>query len=87
MVVNYNPESDGIQRIHIEMQLAHAPKNEAEGAYNNALHLRQRRIMMQSRADFLDKARDSTKAGQPMKARSGVKQLNAMPVHALRPIA
>jgi hypothetical protein len=30
------------------MQLAHAPKNEAEGAYNNALYLRQRRIMMQT---------------------------------------
>ena len=77
----------GYERAHIEMQLAHAPKNEVEGAYNKALYLSQRRIMMQGWADFLDKARESTKANRPMKARSGVKQLNAMPVRALRPIA
>jgi hypothetical protein len=42
---------------------------------------------MQIRADFLDKRRDSVKAGGPMKTRSGVKQLNEMPVRALRPTA
>lgn len=42
---------------------------------------------MQIRADFRDKRRDSVKAGGPMKARSRVKQLNEMPVRALKPIA
>jgi integrase len=77
----------GYERVHIEMQLAHAPKNEVEGAYNKALYLAQRRIMMQGWADFLDKARDTAKADRPMKARNSVKQPNAMPVRALRPIA
>ncbi len=80
------PNQMGFNRVHIEMQLAQAPKNEAEGPYNNAPYLPERRIMFRSRADFLDKARGSAKAGRPMKARSGVKQLNAMPVRALRPI-
>jgi len=62
-------------------------KNEVEGAYNKALYLAQRRIMMQGWADFLDKARDTAKADRPMKARNSVKQLNAMSVRALRPIA
>jgi integrase len=77
----------GYERAHIEMQLAHAPKNEVEGAYNKALYLPQRRIMMQSWADFLDKARDSAKAGRRLKPHSGVKQLIAKPVRALWPTA
>jgi len=75
----------GYERAHIEMQLAHAPENEVEGAYNKALYLPQRRIMMQSWADFLDKDRDSAKGGRRMKPRGSVKQPIATPVRALRP--
>jgi hypothetical protein len=42
---------------------------------------------MQIRADLLDKRRGSAKADLPMKAGSGIKQLNATPVRVLRPIA
>jgi integrase len=76
----------GYDRAHIEMQLAHAPKNEVEGAYNKALYLPQRRVMMQDWADFLDKARDSAKSGRPLKAQNGIKQVNATPARAQRPI-
>ncbi|MGD0890961.1 MAG: site-specific integrase [Terracidiphilus sp.] len=76
----------GYERVHIEMQLAHTPKNEVEGTYNKALYLPQRRMMMQDWADFLDKARDSAKSGRPMKAQNGIKQLNATPARAPRPI-
>jgi integrase len=76
----------GYERAHIEMQLAHAPKNEVEGAYNKALYLPQRRVMMQDWADFLDKARDSAKSGRPMNAQNSIKQLNATPARAPRPI-
>jgi hypothetical protein len=41
---------------------------------------------MQIRADSLTSVVPA-KAGGPMKARSGIKQLNAMHVRALRPIA
>jgi integrase len=61
----------GYERAHIEMQLAHAPKSEVEGAYNKALYLPQRGIMMQGWADFLDKARDSAKANRRVKVRAG----------------
>jgi integrase len=47
----------GYERGHIEMQLAHAPKNDVEAAYNKALYLPQRRVMMQGWADFLDNTR------------------------------
>lgn len=37
----------GYERAHIEIQLAHAPQNEVEGAYNKAIYLPQRQVMMQ----------------------------------------
>jgi integrase len=77
----------GYERAHIEMQLAHAPKSEVEGAYNKALYLSQRRIMMQGWADFLDKARNSAKIGSRMKGHGGVKQPTATPVRVLEPTA
>jgi hypothetical protein len=42
---------------------------------------------MQIPANFLDKRRNSAKGCWSMKAPSRVKQLNAMPVRVLRPIA
>ena len=39
---------------HIEMQLAHAPKDKISAAYNRAKYLPQRREMMQWYADWLD---------------------------------
>ena len=45
---------NGFQREHIEMQLAHAPKDKVSAAYNHAEYLPQRREMMQWYADYLD---------------------------------
>ena len=42
---------------HIELQLAHAPRNAVSAAYNHALYLAPRTVMMQEWADFLDAAR------------------------------
>jgi integrase len=42
---------------HIEVQLAHIEPNETAGAYNKAMYLNQRRMMMQWWADYLDLAR------------------------------
>lgn len=39
---------------HIEMQLAHAKKNQVSAAYNHAKYLRQRTEMMQWYSDYLD---------------------------------
>jgi integrase len=47
----------GYNHEHIELQLAHAPRNEVSAAYNHALYLEPRARMMQEWADFLDKVR------------------------------
>ncbi len=39
---------------HIELQLAHQPRDAVSAAYNHALYLKQRRLMMQAWADHLD---------------------------------
>jgi integrase len=44
----------GFNRDHIEIQLAHAPKNAVRDAYNLAEYMPQRREMMQWYADYLD---------------------------------
>ena len=44
----------GYAHEHIELQLAHAPRNAVSAAYNHALHLKARAKMMQEWADFLD---------------------------------
>jgi integrase len=41
---------------HIELQLAHMPRNAVSAAYNHALHLEARAKMMQDWADFLEQA-------------------------------
>jgi integrase len=47
----------GYNHNHIELQLAHAPRNEVSAAYNHALYLEPRTKMMQDWADFLEQTR------------------------------
>jgi integrase len=44
----------GYEHEHIELQLAHAPRNAVSAAYNHALHLKARTKMMQDWADHLE---------------------------------
>jgi len=44
----------GYNHEHIELQLAHAPRNEVSAAYNHAPYLEPRANMMQDWADFLE---------------------------------
>jgi len=45
----------GYNHDHIELQLAHAPRNAVSAAYNHALYLEPRASMMQDWADFLER--------------------------------
>ena len=45
----------GYSHEHIELQLAHAPRNAVSAAYNHALYLEPRVKMMQDWADFLER--------------------------------
>ena len=45
----------GYVHEHIELQLAHAPRNAVSAAYNHALYLKPRAKMMQDWADFLER--------------------------------
>ena len=51
----------GYPHEHIELQLAHAPRNAVSAAYNHANYLAPRAAMMQNWADFLD---DTRRAGK-----------------------
>ncbi len=51
----------GYQHEHIELQLAHSPRNAVSAAYNHALYLEPRAKMMQAWADFLEQAQRSGK--------------------------
>jgi integrase len=44
----------GYQHEHIELQLAHAPRNSVSASYNHALYLEPRTKMMRDWADFLE---------------------------------
>ena len=44
----------GFEHAHIELQLAHSPRNAVSAAYNHALYLEPRARMMQEWADFLE---------------------------------
>jgi integrase len=48
----------------IELQLAHAERNEVRAAYNRALRLEERRKMMQAWADYLDQLRQGPAAAR-----------------------
>lgn len=52
----------GWHRDAIERQLAHSERDKVRGAYNYAEHLVERRKMMQSWADYLDRLRSQTGA-------------------------
>jgi integrase len=45
----------GYDHEHIELQLAHVPRNAVSAAYNHALYLKPRAKMMQDWGDFLEK--------------------------------
>jgi len=47
----------GVRSELIELQLAHAERNQVKAAYNHALHLSARAEMMQGWADYLDRYR------------------------------
>lgn len=47
----------GFEHLHIELQLAHQERNQVSAAYNHALYLKQRAVMMQHWADYLDKVK------------------------------
>ena len=49
----------GYDHEHVELQLAHAPRNAVSAAYNHALYLAPRARLMQQWADYLDRARQS----------------------------
>jgi len=49
--------AQGWHRDLIELQLAHAERNESRGEYNRAQRLPERRKMMQAWADYLDELR------------------------------
>jgi integrase len=51
----------GYNHDHIELQLAHAPRNAVSAAYNHALYLEPRTRMMQDWADLLDRTRQGGK--------------------------
>ncbi len=50
----------GYNHDHIELQLAHAPRNAVSAAYNHALYLEPRAKMMQEWADYLERAMRKT---------------------------
>jgi integrase len=51
----------GHNHEHIELQLAHAPRNAVSAAYNHALYLKPRAKMMQDWADFLEQTQRGAK--------------------------
>jgi integrase len=51
----------GYTHDHIELQLAHAPRNEVSAAYNHALYLEPRTKMKQDWADFLERTQRAGK--------------------------
>jgi integrase len=51
----------GYPHEHIELQLAHTPRNAVSAAYNHALYLKPRTKMMQDWADFLERTQRGAK--------------------------
>ena len=51
----------GCVHEHIELQLAHAPRNAVSAAYNHALYLEPRARIMQDWADFLEQTHRGAK--------------------------
>lgn len=51
----------GYDHMHIELQLAHQERNETSSAYNHATYLKQRAVMMQNWANYLDELKAGAK--------------------------
>ncbi len=51
----------GFDHMHIELQLAHQERDQTTAAYNHALYLKQRKVMMQQWADYLDELKAGAK--------------------------
>lgn len=51
----------GYDHQHIELQLAHSPRDAVSAAYNHALYIPQRASMMQAWADYLDELKAGAK--------------------------
>jgi integrase len=51
----------GYGHEHIELQLAHAPRNAVSATYNHAIYLEPRARMMQDWADFLEDSQRGTR--------------------------
>ena len=60
----------------IELQLAHAERNEVRAAYNRAQRLPERRTMMQAWADYLDRLRDGIATNVGLQSTSPVIGVN-----------
>lgn len=54
----------GFDHQHIELQLAHSPRDAVSAAYNHALYIKQRTAMMQHWADYLDELKAGAKVIQ-----------------------
>jgi integrase len=68
----------GCTHDHIELQLAHAPRNAVSAAYNHALYVEPRAKMMQGWADYLERSqRGATSISQGLQRRAGVRQTSA----------
>jgi integrase len=52
----------GFEHQHIELQLAHIQRNAVSAAYNHALYLKPRAVMMQHWADYLAESKVKVKA-------------------------
>jgi hypothetical protein len=48
------PHEKGYPHEHIELQLAHAPRNAVSAAYNHALYLGPRTTLMQEWAEYIE---------------------------------
>jgi integrase len=59
----------GLPHEHIELQLAHAPRNATSAAYNHALYLQPRSAMMQHWANYLEQ---TLRGGKVIPFRAGV---------------
>jgi integrase len=55
----------GYDHGHIELQLAHTPRNAVSAAYNHALYLEPRAKMMQDWSDYLERAQRGGKQHSP----------------------
>jgi integrase len=76
----------GYAHEHIELQLAHAPRNAVSAAYNHALYLEPRAKMMQDWADFLERTQRGGQ-GAALPWNCGIAILSIPPAEDLIPVS